>query len=171
MHEPQESDRSSALASTRTMEIVVALVLAMGAAVVIFDSVRLGVGWRDDGPAPGFFPFWVAAILGGATLVNLVKALRDRLGAGEAFVTRSTAGRVMAVLVPLFLYVLAVQFLGIYVSSAGFILGFMTLIGKEKILKSALIGVSVSLALFVLFERWFLVPLPKGPFEVLLGLG
>jgi hypothetical protein len=27
----------------------------------------------------------------------------------------------------------------------------------------------VPLALFMLFERWFLVPLPKGPLERLLG--
>jgi len=153
------------------MEIVVALLLLMGSAIVIYDSVRLGFGWRDDGPAPGFFPFWVAILLGGSSLLNLMSALRDRYSGDEAFVTRTAAGRIISVLGPLTLYVLAVEFLGIYVSSAAFIAGFMILIGREPLLKSVLIGISVPLIMFILFERSFLVPLPKGPLEGLLGIG
>ena len=36
--------------STRTMEIVVALVLLALGALVVFDSYRLGSKWGDDGP-------------------------------------------------------------------------------------------------------------------------
>ena len=31
------------------------------------------------------------------------------------------------------------------------------------------IAVGVPVATFVIFEKWFLVPLPKGPIEALLG--
>jgi hypothetical protein len=31
------------------------------------------------------------------------------------------------------------------------------------------IGIAVPLALFFMFEKWFLVPLPKGPLEAWLG--
>ena len=34
---------------------------------------------------------------------------------------------------------------------------------------SLAVGIGVPLALFLMFERWFLVPLPKGPLEALLG--
>ena len=54
------------------MEIVVALLLLGGCAIVIYDSARLGFGWREgEGPAPGYFPFWIAVILGVSSLVNL----------------------------------------------------------------------------------------------------
>ena len=32
-----------------------------------------------------------------------------------------------------------------------------------------LLGIGVPLALFFMFEKWFLVPLPKGPLEAMLG--
>ena len=37
------------------------------------------------------------------------------------------------------------------------------------LLKSLAVGAAVPLALFFLFEIWFLVPLPKGPVELWLG--
>ena len=64
-----------------------------------------------------------------------------------------------------------IELLGIYVSAALFIAGFMMVFGKEPAWKSATVGVAVPLALFMMFERWFLVPLPKGPLEAMLGLG
>ena len=46
------------LPTNRAMEIVVALLLLGGCAIVIFDSVRLGFDWLEgEGPAPGYFPF------------------------------------------------------------------------------------------------------------------
>jgi len=32
-----------------------------------------------------------------------------------------------------------------------------------------LAGTIIAVALFLMFERWFLVPLPKGPLEAWLG--
>ena len=181
MHPSSDEPSGPGLASMRTLEIVVAALLIAGSSVVIWDSMRLGFGWRDDGPAPGFFPFWVAVILGGSSIVNLVRAALDSEAAGEAFVTKSALGRVLAVLVPTFIYIaaiggiglgpVAVPGLGIYVSSALFIAGFMIWIGGESVLKAALVGLGVPLVMFMMFERWFLVPLPKGPLEAVLGLG
>ncbi|MES1179989.1 MAG: tripartite tricarboxylate transporter TctB family protein, partial [Hyphomicrobium sp.] len=61
--------------------------------------------------------------------------------------------------------------LGIYVASAIFITGFMLMVGRENFFKAVAIGVTVPVVTFMMFERWFLVPLPKGPLESLLGLG
>jgi hypothetical protein len=150
-----------------------------GAAIVISDSVRLGFGWQEGvGPAAGYFPFWVAVILGISSLVNLVTAVA-RPGEGESFVSLRPFGRVLAVLLPSFVYValiggfslgpISVPGIGIYVASAIFICGFMLAIGREGILKSVVISVAVPVVLFFMFEKWFLVPLPKGPLEAWLG--
>jgi hypothetical protein len=32
------------------------------------------------------------------------------------------------------------------------------------------VSIGTMVAFFLVFERWFLVPLPKGPIEALLGL-
>jgi hypothetical protein len=179
MQQDDGADDSRPLASNRTMEIVVALLLLGGSAIVIHDSIRVGFGWREgEGPAPGYFPFWVAVILAVSSLVNLASALRGH-GAGEIFVSLRPFGRVLAVLVPSFVYValvgglslgpVGIPKLGIYVASAIFIFAFMVVIGRENPLKAVAVSVAVPVLLFLMFEKWFLVPLPKGLLEAWLG--
>jgi putative tricarboxylic transport membrane protein len=56
-----------------------------------------------------------------------------------------------------------------YISSAVFIAAFMMYMGHYKWHLSAAVGLGVTVVLFMMFEVWFLVPLPKGPVEDLLG--
>jgi hypothetical protein len=57
-----------------------------------------------------------------------------------------------------------------YVSSGLLIAVFMKWIGRYSWLVVAAIAIGVPILTFILFERWFLVPLPKGPLEDWLGL-
>jgi hypothetical protein len=179
MHEKDPAeDEGPALVSNTTMEIIVALLLLGGSAIVIFDSVKRGFGWQEGvGPAPGAFPFWVSVILAVSSLAILATAVVNMLrqSDGEVFVTARPFGRVMAVLVPSVVYVgliggislgpVDVPGIGIYAASAIFIFAFMVAIGREGILKSVAVAVGVPLMLYFMFEKWFLVPLPKGPLE------
>ncbi|MFZ1104110.1 MAG: tripartite tricarboxylate transporter TctB family protein [Hyphomicrobiaceae bacterium] len=179
MHEKDSAAAEGpALVSNKAMEIVVALLLLGGSAIVITDTIRVGFGWQEGvGPAPGYFPFWVAVIMGVASLIILVATV-VRPGDGETFVSVRSFGRVLAVLVPSLVYValiggisvgaVTVPGIGIYVSSAIFICFFMLAIGRQGILTSVLVSIGVPLMLFFMFERWFLVPLPKGPLEAFL---
>lgn len=166
-----DTDTSPSLFSNRTADMVVALLLIALASVFMFDSWRIGFGWVDgQGPAAGFFPFWIAFLLGSASLVNLIRAAVNAEPDGEElFVTRTAFVRVLQVLVPTAIYVLLIQFIGIYVASAIFIFGFMLASG-EKIPITLAVSLGVPIALYFMFERWFLVPLPKGPLEAMLGL-
>lgn len=168
-HAPE--DREHPLVSAFTMEIVTSLALTLLAAVVIWESVRIGFGWQEGlGPAPGFFPFIVATLLGGASLINIVRVFMHGPESDDpVFVTTAGFGRVLSVLLPLIVYVVAIHYIGIYAASGFFIALFMMIIGHESMLKSVAIGAAVPLALFFMFERWFLVPLPKGPIEAALG--
>jgi hypothetical protein len=179
MQDNDGADDGRPLATNRAVDILVALLLLGGCAIVIYDSARLGFSWREgEGPAPGYFPFYVAVILGISSLINLAGALRGR-GAGEIFVSARPFGRVLAVLIPSLVYValigglslgpVTVPALGIYVASAIFIFAFMIVIGRENPLKALGVGIFVPVALFFMFEKWFLVPLPKGPLEAWLG--
>lgn len=161
------------LVTVRTVDLGVAFLFLVASAIVIYDSGRIGYGWLEgQGPAPGYFPFYIAVIMAIASSVNFLRAALgiDR-SAAETFVGKTGFGRVLAVLVPTIGYVAMIQFLGIYVASAIFIAGFMVLLGKEPIWKAVVIGIGVPIALFFMFEKWFLVPLPKGPLEAMLGLG
>ena len=75
----------------------------------------------------------------------------------------------LAVLLPLAAYVAVLGFIGIYVASAVYVALFMWRFGRYPLVRGAIVGVAIAVVLFLMFEVWFLVPLPKGPVESLLG--
>lgn len=161
-------------------EMAVAGFLMFLGALVVFDSLRMGAGWAEDGPQSGYFPFYIGLMLLASSGFVLFKALAAWMGRHEAgeqpeLLTRTFVGRdelqlVMAMLVPATLYVVAMGFVGLYASSVVLIAWFMRRHGGFGWPLSTAVSVGVPLTVFVVFERWFLVPLPKGPLEALLGL-
>ncbi len=73
------------------------------------------------------------------------------------------------VVIPTTIYVAAIPLIGIYVTSAILIGFFMRWLGRYGWLLVAAISIGIPVVTFVVFERWFLVPLPKGPIEEFLG--
>lgn len=166
----EETEVSQALVTNRTMDIAVALIFMALAALFMFDCVRIGFGWVEgQGPAGGFFPFYISLFMTLASLANLQRAVtRKEPDGDEVFVTVKSMRRVLAVLIPTAAFVLAIQYLGIYVSAAIFITLFM-IASRSAVWRAGLVGTCTALALFMMFEKWFLVPLPKGPLEAMLG--
>lgn len=164
-------DHESAQAGTRTVLVelaVAAIIFALGA-LVAYDSYRLGSGWASDGPQSGYFPFYIGLFTCICSAVVFAQGLLRRNTDQQVFVTRSQLKRVLVILLPSTVYVLGVQLIGIYVSSALFITLFMRLAGKYSWIRSSAVGAGVSVSAFVMFEIWFKIPLPKGPLESLLG--
>lgn len=156
--------------STRTAEIVVALLFLMAGAIVMIDSVRVGAGWVDpDGPQAGYFPFRIGAIMSIASLVTLAQAIAVRSASVRPFVDRPALRQVLLILIPATAFVLVIDHIGLYVAAILYITGFMLWIGRYSVLTSVATGVGVAVVLFLMFEVWFLVPLPKGPVEELFG--
>ena len=152
-------------ATTRTLELVVAALLFLLGAVVIYDSARIGARWGEDGPQAGYFPFYIGVLICIATGVVFYRALGDKAKGAKSFVTRGAFRQVLWMLLPSIVYVALVKPLGIYVSSTLFIAFFMRRLGRYPWLKVVTVAVGVSLVFFLLFEVWFKVPLPKGPLE------
>lgn len=156
---------------TSAVEAVVALLLLALGIIVVVNSLALGAGWNSDGPGPGYFPFYTGLILavsGTAIFCQTVFAkTRDR----SVFVGGEELKRVLSVLIPAIVYVLAICLVGIYVASAVYIALFMMVLGRFSALKSIFIGVLINVVFFMMFEVWFRVPLYKGWLEPLGFLG
>jgi hypothetical protein len=161
-------EAGGATVSTRWPEIIVAGVLLAAALLVMFDSVRSGIGWGDDGPRSGYFPFRIGLLLAGASVAILIGQLRVR--STQVFAERAQLSMVVQVFVPIVIYVALIAGLGIYVASALLIAYFMRRHGHYGWALTAAVSVAVPLVFFGVFERWFLVPLIKGPLEAWLGL-
>ncbi len=130
------ADNSPPVVSTRTVEIVVSLLLLALAGLLCFDNWRTGIAWEADGPQPGYFPFYLGVLLAAASLYGLVTSLTTRIGAAHIFLTRDQLRRVMQVFVPTLLFCLLTQWLGLYVASLLLIAGFMWIIGRIALWKS-----------------------------------
>ena len=155
--------------SHRSVEIGVALFMTLLAAVAIAGSLKVGIGWGAEGPKAGFFPFYISVIVLISCAVNLVQAVREFTGR-EVFASWGQLRQVFSVVIPTTVYVFAVPILGMYMSSGLLIAVFMKWIGRYSWLIVAAIAIGVPIITYVMFERWFLVPLPKGPLEDWLGL-
>ena len=170
--EQVEMKRSRASAETgpshRAVEIGVALASTGFAVIVIIGSLRAGIDWGAEGPRAGFFPFYIALFILFASMVNLFSAFTDS-PREKLFAQWGQLLRVLSVIIPTAVYVGIIPTLGIYVSSALLIALFMKWLGKYRWWIVALVAVGVPVAVFLVFEKWFLVPLPKGPVEAMLG--
>ncbi|MBI4390462.1 MAG: tripartite tricarboxylate transporter TctB family protein [candidate division NC10 bacterium] len=148
----------------RRAEILCAAALLLLAAVAIREGLRLSIGWGDIGPRGGFFPFWLAVILGGSSLYTLVQGMQRR-DAGEPFLRREAVRPVLTVLVPIAGAVLLIEAVGFYLTSFLYLLGYMRWTGRHAWATTLLISLLFPVVIFLIFERWFLVPLPKGLLE------
>jgi hypothetical protein len=154
--------------SHRLVEIGVAVAMMLFSFIVIGGSLQVGVTWGVEGPRAGFFPFYLGLLILIASLFNLVQAIWTP-GRARLFAEWGQLRQVLSVVVPAALYVGLVPWIGIYASSALLIAVFMKWIGRYGWSLVLPIAVGVPIICFVVFEKWFLVPLPKGPIEEMLG--
>jgi hypothetical protein len=154
----------------RWPEVAVSGFLVALSLLVITDSIRVGTGWADDGPRSGYFPFYIGLALLLSSGSILVGQLLRWKRADPEFAKASQIALVIAVFVPMVVYVGAIALLGIYVASTLLIAYFMLRHGKYGVLPMLAVSIGTPLVFFLVFERWFLVQLPKGPLENLLGL-
>lgn len=155
------------------MEIAVSLAFILVASIVMYDSIRLGHRWGDSGPDAGYFPFYISLMMMFAAAGNLALTLfsrKARAGNAAPFVTWGRFKPVLAVLVPLVIYVSVMFYIGLYLASALFIGLFMRINGKYGLARILPVAIAVPVVVYLMFEMWFLVPLPKGPVEGWLGL-
>jgi len=163
--------KSGAHLQMRWMELLVAACFVGAGLLVITDSIRVGNAWGSDGPEPGYFPFYIGCLMvGGAAWVILQTLLTWKQDDGkEVFAEKHEFNLMLLMLMPTAVFVAGIFVLGIYVAALIFIAAFMVWQGKYSSFKSIAVGAGISAALFVLFEIWFLLPLPKGFIETWLG--
>jgi hypothetical protein len=171
MAHEQPQAQARPLVRNNRVDAMVAAVLTMVGLVVVVEARRLGAGWTSDGPGPGYFPFYIGAILAIGGVGILYQSLLSKTANTGTFVDSEQFKRVMSVLLPALLYVAVIMLLGQYIASAIFIALFMVWLGKYSWLKSVVVGLAVNALFFAMFEVWFKVPLFKGALDLLAFLG
>ena len=169
MRDTGEPTESRGRVTYWSMDVVVAALLMGVGALVMVNSYELGAGWSSTGPESGYFPFYIGALILFSSTVTLLITLLTKSPDLTPFVESTRFKRVLQVLIPSFIFAIAIDYIGIYVAGGLFIACFMWWLGKYPLPKVVMVSVLVPLVLFVVFEVWFLVPLPKGPLEAFFG--
>lgn len=151
----------------RYIELVFAGLMGLFAIAVVYGAWRAGIGWGFEGPKAGFFPFIMGAGLIGATAVNIWHGLQG--SKSKIFADWDQLKQVGAVTLPIVVYIALIPYIGIYVASVLLIGYFMMKISDYGPVRTLIISIAVPFITFLVFERWFLVALPKGPLEAMLG--
>jgi putative tricarboxylic transport membrane protein len=151
----------------RAADLITTALLMLVGGVVLADAVRLGIGWGTDGPQSGFFPFWLALLLLGTCLALMIQT--GRSPSSKPFVAPGKLSPVLKVLLPALALVLLMQWLGLYVSAALYIAVYMRWIGRHSWPAVLACALGTAVLAFLIFDGWFMVPMPKGPLEAWLG--
>jgi putative tricarboxylic transport membrane protein len=159
---------SNAGPSHKLVEAGVTLLIALFGVIVIAGSLKAGVNWGAEGPRAGFFPFYIGIFIVASSAINLFNGLRE--DDDGLFAEWGQLRQVMSVVIPTAIYVGAMPFTGLYIASMVFIAWFMRWLGKYPWLTVLAVSIGMPVVTYFIFERWFLVPLPKGPVEEWLGL-
>lgn len=154
--------------SHKSVEAGVTLLIALFGAIVVYGSVLAGINWGAEGPKAGFFPFYIGLFIIFASAINLWNLFREEKDG--LFAEWSQLRQVLSVVIPTAIYVSAIPFIGLYVASVVLIGWFMRTLGKYGWLLILAVAIGTPVLTYIVFEKWFLVPLPKGPLEEWLGL-
>jgi putative tricarboxylic transport membrane protein len=144
--------------------IAVAALLALSAAVIVYDTGRLELG-QTYGLGPKAMPYVIAGGLALLAIGNLMMGLSGGLPARE-----SADGRAILLILGGLAAVIAIIGLG-----GGFIIA-MTLLfamtaaafGRVNFLADLAIGFALALVVYLMFDKLLALSLPAGPLERLL---
>ena len=155
----------------RGAETATALLLLAGAILLAREALRLPIAWTTTGPGSGFFPFVLSIGMAFNAALILIKSLRAPPAPNDPFIPAAARRSLLIVSLPIVAVLALMNSLGIYLGGALYLAGYMRFVGRHRASEVALVAVLIPLALFLVFERWFLLPLPKGSVLELLLYG
>jgi len=141
---------------------VVFLILA---AFIAWESLELQF-YSYIGPGPGFFPFWLALVLGTLAVLMILQATFRRTDPMPADFFASRAGylRVGAIVLALTATTALMKVLGFQLTMLGIIIFLLFALGRPSLVVTLLVSVAGSFGCFYLFNRLLRVPLPTAFF-------
>ena len=165
------------------MDRVVAGILVIVGLGVAWKSTELPIGiLPKEGPGGGFLPFWLSMGISVAALGVFIQSYfggppaegdEEAPGAEEAedgFVSWEGFLDILRVAIPALIMVLLISTISIYLAAAGFVFYCLFYVGRHGMKVSLSVAVGVPIFVFLIFEKFLIVPLPKGYLEPLFYL-
>ncbi len=159
---------------------IVAVILFLMGIGVAWKSTELPIGiLPKEGPGGGFLPFWLSLGIAAAALGVLAQSIFSRTplypgapeeeddGAKKVFVTWEGLVEILRVGLPGLIMILLIGVISIYFAAAAFVFYSLYFVGRHKLTTSIGVTVGVPVAVYYIFEKFLIIPLPKGYLEFL----
>ncbi len=152
--------------TTKTVDIIVAAIILCLGLLVGVDAFRLGAGWGLEGPRAGFFPFLMAVIVVGGSLMVIRQAVKgtSSVKGGKRFVPEGGLKPVLTVMIPACGMVLLTEVIGLYIAAMIYLVAYIRFVGGFRWRTVLLASIPVPLISYWVFEKVFLIPMPMGMF-------
>lgn len=145
----------------RAVEIVVSLLLIALCGVILDEAMRLGPGWGEQGPQPGFFPFVMAVALAASAIIILIGAIRTRYSQ-PFFEVREEIADLLKVGIPMAAAFIAVRWLGLYITAGIYIGLFALWYGRFRWHQALLAALLLPVLMYLVFRHGFNLPMPQS---------
>jgi hypothetical protein len=151
----------------RKAEVICALAILAVGAVVGYDSIQQGAfGWGLSGPDPGMYPFLLGlGLMIGSVIVlgrTLLASFRRARAEDKPFLPPGALKPVLCVAIPASLMVLLTEYIGLYLAAGLYLAVYMRWIGRHRWISVAAVSILLPLASYIVFDKWFLIPMPAG---------
>ena len=157
--------------SRRALELTTAVLTGSFGVAVVVSSLDNGIGWSREGVDAGTFPFLTGIVIVLGSLYNLARGVLPAvtLASVPVAITAIELRRLAGLFVPAAIFIAAIPLLGMYVASACYIFAVLAIPRHQSVLRSLAMAAATAVALYVVFERMFLVSLPHGALAAALG--
>ena len=155
----------------RIAELVMAVVLAIFSAYLMWKSAELPIGWVPrKGPGGGAFPFWLSTGMLLSSLWIFVRALRGitpQSRSSEPYFDSQSSVLIGLVVAALVLMIASIHLVGVYGAIPLFFVFYMKIIGRHSWLQTVAFAICAPVITFFFFEILLHITLPKGITEPL----
>src|ERR687892_2023748 len=157
--------------TVRTVEILMAIALALLSVSFMVKSAELNIGWVPGrGPGAGAWPFWLSIgmlLASLATLYRWFRGVTPESRSTEVFMSRGAVSIVGTAVAALTALLIGIHVIGIYISLVLFLLFFVRIVGRHSWVTTLGIALLTPVFIFGLFEWALTIPLPKALSEPL----
>lgn len=151
----------------RIADLLVALLLLAFGVGVIVQAEWVGTGWLRGRPESGFIPYWLGVAFIFFCLLVLAEVLwRWRRTTEPFFADREGMWSVVKVASTALLVLPLIYYAGFYAASAIYLLIYTRWVGKHRWHSTVLISIGIPIGLYIVFERWLLILLPRGVYDL-----
>ena len=155
----------------RRAELILALVMGLVSAGLMWKSAELPIGWiPDEGPGGGAFPFWLSAGMLACCIWILIRWVRNPTGVAAdtgPYIPRETRTQVIVVIAAVASMIGLVHIIGVYGAVPLFLLFYLRGLGRHSWKMAAAFAVATPVVTFFFFEAALKITLPKGYTEPL----